>query len=167
MAALSSSALHDAYVQGDLEALRTILGNPPDFPNCRGPRGVGEMILEYAVYWSPLAFIKKLLELRANPNYDDPAGFPSLIAALSTNRPDKLAVIELLLAFGADIQQRGVNDWTPLHWAAAHGDLAAVTLLLAHGAHPNARSSIDDHETPLEEAERAGHAEVVKILREL
>src|SRR3972149_2799798 len=38
-------ALHEAYKRGDLEALKAALGNPPDFPNSRGPRGVGENIL--------------------------------------------------------------------------------------------------------------------------
>ncbi|MBI2818876.1 MAG: ankyrin repeat domain-containing protein [Acidobacteria bacterium] len=91
-------AIGEAYVRGDLEALRSLLGEPADFPNCRGPRGVGGIILEYAIYWSPLPFLKKLLELGTNPNYDDHAGFPSLIAALSTERTDKLAVLELLLS---------------------------------------------------------------------
>jgi uncharacterized protein len=160
-------AMHEAYVRGDLEALKTLLGDPPDFPNCIGPRGVGEIVLEYAIYWSPLPFIKKLLELGGNPNYGDHAGFPSLIAALSTERPDKHAIVEMLLAFGADIQQRGHNDWTPLHWAAAHDDERGVVLLLGHGADPNAKTRIDNCETPLEEAERAGHTKAAAILRKL
>ena len=149
-------AIHEAYVRGDLDALRALLSDPEDFPNCPGPRGMGEIILEYAIYWSPLPFIKKLLELGANPNYDDHAGFPSLIAALSTERTDKLAVLELLLSYGADIQQRGHNDWTPMHGAAVHDDPASTALLLSQGADPHARTRIDDRETPLEEAERFG-----------
>jgi ankyrin repeat protein len=162
-----SIGIHEAYVRGDLESLKRLLGDPPDFPNCRGPAGVGEIVLEYAIYWSPLPFIKQLLELGANPNYDEHAGFPSLIASLSTQRPDKHAIVELLLAFGADIQQRGHNDWTPLHWAAAHDDERGVALLLGHGADPNARTNIDDHETPLEEAERAGCAKAAAVLRKI
>ena len=121
--------------------------------------------MEYAIYWSPLPFIQKLLELGANPNYEDPAGFPSLIAALSTERADKRALLELLLDFGADIQQRGHNDWTPLHWAAVNDDAPAVEMLLTHGADPNARTRIDDRETPLEEAERFGKQSAAEILR--
>ena len=162
-------ALHDAYVRGDVEGIRRLMDNPPDFPNTRGPMGVGEIVLEYAIYWSPFPAIKQLLELGANPNYGEHAGFPSLIAALSAKRPggadDKLAIVELLLAFGADIQQRGHNDWTPLHWAAATNDPAAVELLLKHGADPQARTRIDNLETPIEEAERAGFTEVAKLLR--
>lgn len=158
-------ALHEAYVRGDITEIMRLMEDPADFPNCRGPLGVGEIILEYAIYWSPFPAIKKLLELGANPNYGDHAGFPSLIAALSTERLDKLAIVELLLAFGADIQQRGHNDWTPLHWSASGGDLPAVELLLRHGADPQARTRIDYLETPLDEAERAGHQQVADLLR--
>ena len=160
-------ALHQAYQRGDLDALKALLGDPPDFPNCRGPAGTGEIILQYAIYHSPLPFIRTLLELGADPNYQDHAGFPSLIAALSSARADRYDIIELLLATGADIQQRGLDDWTPLHYAAATDDLKAIELLLAHGADPNARTRIDDGATPLEEAEILGRADAVRRLREL
>lgn len=157
-------AIHDAYRRGDLEALRRLLGDPPDFPNCRGPAGVGEIILEYAIYHSPLAFVRTLLDLGADPNYQDHAGFPSLIAALSADRADRGELIELLLAYGADIQERGVNDWTPLHYAAATDDVEGIRLLLAHGADPDARTRIDDCATPLEEARTLGRTAAVRAL---
>jgi len=157
-------ALHEAYVRGDLEAVREFYDDP-DFPNCRGPRGVGEIVLEYAIYWSPLPFIRRLLELGVEVNYSDHAGFPCLIAALSTTRADKLELLELLLARGADIEQRGHNDYTPLHWAAGHGDTESLELLLRCGADVNARTRIDEYETPLEVAERAGQRDAAERLR--
>ena len=159
-------AVHEAYKQGDLERLKALLGNPPDFPNCHGPRGVGEIILEYAIYHSPIAFVRTLLELGADPNYEDNAGFPSLLAALSSQRPETYEIVELLLRFGADVQQRGVNDYTPLHLAAAMNDANLVRILLSHGADTNARTRIDDFTTPLEEAEKRSSLDAVKILRE-
>jgi uncharacterized protein len=68
--------------------------------------------LEYAIYHSPLHFIRILLEIGADPNPVDHAGFPPLIAALSCSRPQPEApvrtaivdIIELLLSFGADPQ---------------------------------------------------------------
>ena len=160
-------ALDEAYRRGDLDALRRLLGNPPNFPNCRGPVGVGEIVLEYAIYHSPLACIRKLLELGADPNYQEHAGFPCLIAALSSARADRYEIVELLLASGADTQQRGLNDWTPLHYAAATDDIEAIELLLAHGADPSARTRIDACATPLEEAEHLGRSAAVRALREL
>jgi uncharacterized protein len=167
LVSLDPLTIHEAYRRGDLDALRAALGNPPDFPNCRGPQAVGEIILEYAIYHSPLPCVRALLELGADPNYQDHAGFPSLIAALSGARADRYQIIELLLSFGADIQQRGINDYTPLHYAAATDDLRATELLLAHGADPGARTGIDHHATPLEEAEILGRSKAAQTLRTL
>ena len=159
-------AVHDAFVRGDVEALKAALGNPPDFPNTLMPfdLAVGDYCLEYAIYWSPLPFVLRLLEIGANPNYGDRTGFPSLIAALDRDRDDKHDVLGLLLSFGADPQQRGINDWTPLHCAVVKRDLKALALFLAHGADPNARTRIDDGATPLEDAERIGFSEAVEML---
>src|SRR5579864_2325698 len=158
-------ALHEAFKRGDLNAVKDLLGNPPDFPNCRGPRAVGKIVLEYAIYHSPLPFMRALLELGANPNYGESYGFPSLLAAIAADREDRCEIVELLLAFGADIQQRGLNDYTPLHYAAAKNDLRMVELLLAYGADPMARTGIDDFTTPQEEAESRGFSQAAQILK--
>ena len=73
-------------------------------------------------------------------------------------------MLELLLSFGADLSQRGVNDYTPLHWAAGSGDARSVEILLAHGADSRARTRIDDCETPREVAEKAGRWDIVEML---
>jgi ankyrin repeat protein len=159
-------SIHEAYKRGDLNALKSLLGNPPDFPNCRGPIAVGRIVLEYAIYNSPLSFVRTLLDLGADPNYPDDAGFPSLIAALSTKRPERYEIVELLLSFGACVQQRGTSDYTPLHYAAADNDVRMVELLLAHGADPSARTRIDDLATPIEEAENRKATEAVQILKQ-
>ena len=58
-----------------------------------------------------------------------------------------------------------MNDYTPLHYAAARDDARAVELLLAHGADPDARTRIDDRAKPLEEAERLGSTRAARVLR--
>ncbi len=163
-----------AFKAGDLAALRAELDDEDRFPNVVACAGIGEC-LTYAIFHSPLPFIAELLDLGADPNWSSDDGFPPLIAALSCARsapgslarPDVRAIVELLLARGVDVQQRGLNDYTPLHWAAGDGDLAMVDLLLAHGADPNALTRIDDLETPLEVASVAGHSAVVERLRPL
>ena len=73
-------------------------------------------------------------------------------------------VIALLLESGADPHQRGINDYTPLHMAVAERHLPALEALLEAGADPWLRTRIDDYETPLEMAERAGLVEIAKLL---
>jgi ankyrin repeat protein len=158
-------ALHQAYVRGDLAAIRALMGETAGFPNTRGPIAVGDIVLEYAIYWSPLQMIRALLDLGADPNYGDHAGFPSLIAALSTERNDVREILELLLAAGADIQQRGVKDHTPLHYAVGRRNLDVVALLLSHGASPQAKTRIDDCSTPIEDAEQIGFTEAAEMMK--
>jgi len=165
------SRIDTAFRVGDFEGLRAALGSPDGFPNVRGPMTIGHC-LEYAIYHSPRPFIRVLLDRGADPNYEDRAGFPSLIAALtcrqsalgSPARADAYQILELLLEAGADPDQRGLNDYTPLHWAAADGDERVVRLLLAHGADPTARTRIDDFETPRDVARHAGHQAIADLL---
>jgi len=157
--------LHEAFKKGDLDLFRSLLHNPADFPNCQLPGGGS--ILEYAIYHAPLGFIRSLIGLGITVNYEDAAGFPCLIATLSTEREDRLDVLKLLLEHSADVQQRGVNNYTPLHYAVARNDAPAVELLLAFGADPDARTNVDDYATPLQEAEVAGRgaSEAAQVLR--
>ena len=160
-----------AFRAGDLAALRAAVDDPASVPNGPMPLTIGSC-LEYAVYHSPLPFIRTLLEIGADPNPADHAGFPPLIAALSCNRPrpespgrpDVLEILTLLLAFKSDPNQRGINDYTPLHMAVSEQNLQAVQLLLQAGAAPTLRTRIDNCETPREMAQRACLREIAKLL---
>src|SRR6185503_12392568 len=107
-----------AFRSGDLDALRAAVDEADAIPNGAMPLSIGSC-LEYAIYHSPLPFIRTLLEIGADPNPKDHAGFPPLIAALSCSRPhpgaagrtDVAEILKLLLAFGADPNQRGINDY--------------------------------------------------------
>ena len=160
-----------AFRAGDLQALKVALGRPEDIPNGPMPMEIGPC-LEYAVYHSPLAFIRTLLEMGADPNPEDHEGFPPLIAALSCTqprpgapgRPDVAEILDLLISFGADPNQRGINDYTPLHMAVSERDLRAVEILLQGGADPRLRTRIDDCETPREMAEKASLHAIAALL---
>jgi uncharacterized protein len=165
------SRIHNAFQRGDLEGLRAAVDDPALVPNGRVAETIG-LCLVYAIYHSPFAFIRQLLELGANPNAPVDDGFPPLIAALSsgrdvpgaTRRTDVAEIIRVLLTFGADPNQRGISDYTALHMAVAARNLPAVYVLLHGGADPESRTRIDDYETPLEMAQRAGMADVVAML---
>ena len=135
------------------------------------PDGIGSCLV-YAIYHSPLAFIRTLLEIGADPNAPADDGFPPLIAALSCTRAapganrrlDVDDIIRLLIASGADPNQRGINDYTPLHMAVAERNALAVQILIDGGADPELRTRIDACETPLEMAESAGLPDITAIL---
>ena len=163
--------IDNAFRVGDLAALRSAVEDPECVPNGPMPLAIGPC-LEYAIYHSPLPFIRTLLEIGADPNPADHAGFPPLIAALSCSRPqpgspgrpDVVDIIEMLLSFGADPNQRGLNDYTPLHMAVSEHNLSAVELLLKGGADPRLRTRIDDCETPREMAGKAALRNIVELL---
>ena len=148
-----SLKIHQAYKEGDLEVLKALLGDPPDFPNCRGPAGVGEIILEYAIYHGPLPFIRRLLELGADPNYGDHAGFPSLIATLSCQeRPDRHAILELQADQYAG-NQLGIADMGRVSATIARtGDMPVQTASCRRGVQTSTK-----YGSFLEDAPPRGH----------
>jgi ankyrin repeat protein len=154
------------YRSGDIAAVKAVLGWPEDFPNTPQPMELasGDWPLVSAINLSPLRFVRRLLELGADPNYEARDGFPSLMAAIDAPRSDVTRLLALLLRHGARTDQRGVNDWTPLHFAVARRNLEAVRLFLAHGADLHARTRIDDCSTPREDAEAAGFIEAVQAM---
>jgi len=163
--------IDDAFRRGDLEALRAAVDDPELVPNGRIADTIGRCLV-YAIYHSPLPFIRALLEIGADPSAPVDDGFPPLIAALTCTREEPGAnrrtdvdeILRLLLSFGTDPNQRGINDYTPLHMAVAERNALAVQILLDGGADAELRTRIDECETPLEMAQAAGLDEIAAIL---
>jgi len=160
-----------AFHAGDLDALRAAVDDPSVIPNGQMPLVIGNCLV-YAIYHSPLSFIRTLLAIGADPNLPADDGFPPLIAALGMTRDEPGArrrtdvdeIIRLLLAHGVDPNQRGINDYTPLHMAVAERNALAVLRLLEAGADPDLRTRIDDYETAGEMAAAAGLTEIADLL---
>ena len=160
-----------AFRTGDLSALHAAVDDPSVIPNGRMPDTIGTCLV-YAIYRSTVGFIRALLEMGADPNAPADDGFPPLIAALSctrdvegaARRTDVDDLVRLLLSFGADPNQRGINDYTALHMAVAENNGLAVVRLLDAGADADLRTRIDEHETPLEMARAAGLTTIAATL---
>ncbi|MBN1811982.1 MAG: sigma-70 family RNA polymerase sigma factor [Anaerolineae bacterium] len=81
----------------------------------------------------------------------------------ATAQYSQLMSIEQMLADGVGVDARDENDQTLLHWAALHGYLDAVELLIQHKAGLNVRDNAG--KTPSQIAEEMGHGEVADLLR--
>lgn len=83
----------------------------------------------------------------------------SLQEAPRTGKSQQMAQI---LELRADVNQRGRQDETALHWMAFHGNEAMVRKLITTGADVNARTS--NGSTPLHLAAYKGHINVASLL---
>lgn len=95
----------------------------------------------------------------------DAEGRTVLEACLESDRPDRLQLFRDLIAAGANLDDRGMNGWTPLHLAAVRNDLDAIAIPLDAGADAEARTRIDLYSTPYEDAERHGNLEAAQMIR--
>lgn len=143
-----------AIVQDDAGAMRWLLARGVD-PNARNDKGVPGLVL--ALKEERLQVAQVLLDSpRLKPDESNPAGeSPLMIAALE----GQLAIARRLIALDAAVNKPG---WTPLHYAATHGHLAMMELLLEHYAFIDAQAP--NGNTPLMMAAQYGSPEAVKLL---
>jgi len=93
---------------------------------------------------------------------ESPAGGLTLLHAPA--QAGHAALVERLLARGANVHAWDENGRTPLHLAAQAGHREVAELLLEHGADVNA-ADLQGH-TPTGLAAEAGHEELAEFLRE-
>mmetsp|Transcript_16589 Transcript_16589/g.14432 ORF Transcript_16589/g.14432 Transcript_16589/m.14432 type:complete len:97 (+) Transcript_16589:460-750(+) len=62
----------------------------------------------------------------------------------------------------ADVNTKGDNDWTPLHFACLNGNIDLINLLLYNEANIDAETTLKF--TPLIIASQKGHEEIVQLL---
>jgi ankyrin repeat protein len=74
--------------------------------------------------------------------------------------------MRVLLEYGADVNAKSNKGGTALMGAASDGDLRMVQALLDGGAHVHARLR-ETNESAVTLAEKHGHAEIARLLRQL
>jgi ankyrin repeat protein len=163
IAAQRDLTLPEAAALGDAARVRAILA--------RDPAAVGTYSSDG---WTPL----HLAGFMGHPEVarillDHGASLEAVAKNSIANRPLHAAlagkatpeVIELLLDRGADVTAKAEADVTPLHLAAARGNMAFTRRLLAMKADPAARMT--DGKTPAAFATERGHSEVATLLNEI
>ncbi len=165
--------VHSAYY-GDVSAVRLLLQNGANLEQLGKDHGL--INASFHGHWQLCQF---LLESGADANYNasESKETPLHAALCTVSRTRHDRVLQVLLAFGADpdiATQAGVETGgfmrdvrtkgeTPLHRAAAFGTLHTIDLLLAAGAHLDARDMNGD--SPLSWA--SWHLRTTEILRKL
>jgi len=131
-----TTALPDAAMAGDKEAVKTLLKQAADV---NAAQGDGMTALHWAAMKNDADLAQILLYAGANVKATTRIGSytPLILAAQHGNA----GVIAPLLKSGADVNAKTTNGTTPLMFAAASGDVATVKALLDHGADVKAKES--------------------------
>jgi len=123
--------------------------------------------LSLAAFFGREDVLDLLLAHGANPNAaskNQMRVLPIHSAVAHRQPPVALAMVESLLLNGAEVNVAQDGGWTPLHQAAAHGQIEIMKLLLAHGAEINTRS--EDGTTPLQMTQNKGYPEAAEMLQQ-
>ena len=133
LSASPSSPVADAAQQGDREAVRSLLKQAADV---NGAQGDGMTALHWAAMKNDAELTQTLLYAGANVRARTRLGdyTPLVLAAKNGNA----AVLEPLIASGADVNSKTANGTTALMLAAASGNVDAVKALVDHDADVNA-----------------------------
>jgi uncharacterized protein len=161
--ALGPLTIWEAAAVGDAERVRELLEENVSLRD--EPAADGFTPLGLAAFFGRARTLHFLLAQGADPNLAarNSMGVRPIHSAAAHRRPEVAqAMVEHLLAHGADANVAQHGGWTPLHQAADHGHLALVQLLLDHGADPQARS--DDGRLPVDMAREKEFAAVVSLL---
>ncbi len=130
-------------------------------------RGEGSPLIVAAGH-GDLESVDRLLAAGADPDGSMPGDGSPLIRAASAGHLD---VVDRLLAAGADIDLVVPGDETALIQAAGHGHLATVRHLVERGADVDLGVEVElwrggrEVRTPLSQARRGGHDDVILYLR--
>src|SRR5262245_12280281 len=151
------STIADAAMQGDRAAVQAMLKSGADVNMAQGD---GMTALHWAALKNDADLAKALLRAGARVNATTRLGgyTPLLLAA----KDGHVAVIEALVAAGADANEATTNGTTPLMLAAAAGKSEGVKTLLDHGAKIDAKEV--KGETAIMFAAAFGRPDTIKVL---
>lgn len=145
-----------AIMQDNEGAMRRLLegGIDPNLKNEKGVPGLNLALSEDSLKVVRVLLASPRLKAEQRSSADES---PLMLAALKGH----LDIVRRLIELDADVNKPG---WTALHYAATHGHLAVMNLLLEHYAFIDAQAP--NGNTPLMMAAYYGTPEAVKLLIE-
>jgi hypothetical protein len=160
---VAATPLYYAALCGFPDLVERLIAKYPQDVNANGGRYKRPLIAALAGEHFETADL-----LRHNGADPHVKGYRKTIPLHSAAYYENLEVVQKLIEYGADIDARGEDGWTPLSWASRghfFKDVSVVRLLLERGADVNSRAD-DDGFTPLHRASEHGAVEIVRLLLE-
>jgi ankyrin repeat protein len=157
--------IFDAAATGDLDRLKALAAEDTELIGSYSPDGFTPIGL--AAFFGRKDVLDFLLQHGADPNAasKNQMRVTPLHSAVAHRDPEiATAMVESLLSNGAKVNIAQDGGWTPLHQAAAHGQMEIMKLLLDRKADVNAES--DDGTTPLRMAHNKGFSEAAEMLQQ-
>lgn len=157
----ASLDIYEAAATGSLTRLQEHVESRPELVNSFGRDGFQPLGL--AAFFRHPEAVAYLVDKGADINLhsNNSQNVTPLIAASARRNMD---IARLLVARGADVNARQINDLTALHNAAQNGQIEMAELLLAHSAEINAHSQ--DGRTPLAFAREKNQAAMIEFLQQ-
>lgn len=135
--------LSDAVENGQIDFIKNVVGSGQKLAGIVSP--TGHTLLHVAAMYDRADLVPILIEAGVPKSQKDSLALETpLHTAVKNNR---LGVARSLLASGADINARNINQWTPLHDAAYNGNIPMIELLLKYRADINATEMTDNTPT--------------------
>jgi ankyrin repeat protein len=153
----------EATAIGQIARVAELLEQTPALAQEFSPDGFP--VLSYAAFFGQPDALGLLLQAGADPNEQARNSMlirPLHAATAQSDQQVALTITERLLAAGADASVKQQGGWTPLHAAAANGNLELIQLLLRHGAEPCAKN--DDGKTAFDLVTEKQHTEAAAML---
>ena len=165
--AADREALGNAIDSRDVAKATALLDANPKIVKMRDRQGRPPLshATEYANYGGDdkTAMLALLIARGADLNAsDNQQGQTPLVLAVSRGGDREMTVFNFLVDHGASLTAYGIDGQTPIHAAAAQGNVDMVNRLLAKGVDVNLRGGTGD--TPLHAAVGSGDAKVVRAL---
>lgn len=154
------ASVHEAAALGDLAALDRFLQDDPGQLDAPGPDGFPPLHL--AAHFARHEALEQLLDAGADLHRRSANALENT-ALHAAAAGSAVATARILLASGADPDDRDAGGNTPLHVAAASGALPVAEALLAGGAEPALRNQ--EGHTPRELAAARGDDHLVALLQ--
>jgi ankyrin repeat protein len=153
-----NSAMHLAVIHGQEEITRWLIDNGVCV-NTANNKGITPLV--YATWYGYTKLVQTLVEKGANVNCQTSCLNNATPLHLAVRR-EKQDVVRTLLKFGADPKLFCSYNQTPVHWAAAYGNLQSLKIMEICGADLSIRMNDKCGYQPIHLAAGSGHVALVE-----